>query len=254
MLQDIQRISSREKLVLAGLFLSKYDSIGLKQLGFESFQEAFNVIGYSLGSRPASIKNYRDEFDPLFPNKRQGWHRRPRREYCMEIYKKFKNLDLETFTSLVKSFTGYDESEWSQVLEKEEKPDGQAQFAKRLITGLAAEQYFEAVQPGLAEFKGYSIENTTRLGCGYDFRLQAGTREDFIAVEVKGLKERTGSLSFTPKEHEVATALKGRFYLFVVKNFREVPFHEIYQNPLSSKLQFARKERVVMQISWLTNV
>jgi len=119
---------------------------------------------------------------------------------------------------------------------------------------LAAEHYFESVQPSLVEFKGYSFENTTRLGCGYDFRLQAGNREDFLAVEVKGMKERTGSLSFTPKEHKVATALAGRFYLFVVKNFQEVPFHEIYQNPLSSELQFARKERVTLQISWLTNV
>jgi hypothetical protein len=254
MLPDIQRIGSREKLILAGLYLSKYDSLGLKQLGFESFQEAFNVIGYGLGSKPASIKNYRDEFDPLFPNKRQGWHKRPRREYCIEIYKKFKDLDLETFTSLVKSFTGYDENEWSQVHEKEEMPDGQSYFAKRLITGLAAEHYFESVQPSLAEFRGYSIENTTRLGCGYDFRLQAGNRKDFLAVEVKGLKERTGSLLFTPKEHKVATALAERFYLFVVKNFQEVPFHEIYQNPLSSELQFARKERVTVQISWLTNV
>jgi hypothetical protein len=253
MLPDIQRISSREKLILAGLYLSKYDSIGLKQLGFESFQEAFNVIGYALGSRPASIKNYRDEFDPLFPNERQGWHKRPRREYCIEIYKKFKDLDLETFSSLVKSFTGYDENEWSQVHEKEEKPDEQSHFAKRLITGLAAEHYFESVQPSLAEFNGHSMENTTRLGCGYDFRLQSGIRKDFVAVEVKGLKGRTGSLSFTPKEHEVAAALAERFYLFVVKNFQEVPFHEIYQNPLSSKLHFARKERVTVQISWLTN-
>jgi hypothetical protein len=36
----------------------------LKELSFESFVEAFNVIGYALGSKPASIKNYRDEFDP----------------------------------------------------------------------------------------------------------------------------------------------------------------------------------------------
>jgi hypothetical protein len=40
-----QRIATREKLILAGLYLSKYDSVGLKKLGFESFKEAFNVIG-----------------------------------------------------------------------------------------------------------------------------------------------------------------------------------------------------------------
>jgi hypothetical protein len=259
MLPDLQRITAREKLILTGLYLSKYDSVALKKLGFENFQEAFNVIGFGLGSRPASIKNYRDEFDPLFPNKRQGWHKRPRREYCIEIYQKYKDLDLQTFTSLVKAFIGYNENdwsqfEWSQLRGEEEEPDGESYFAKRLITGLAAERYFESVQPTLAEFKDYSVENTTQLGCGYDFRLQIGTRKDFLAVEVKGLKDRTGSLSFTPKEHEVATAMAGRFYLFVVKNFREVPFHEIYQDPLSGKIRFAKKERVTVQIAWLANV
>ena len=61
------RFATRDKLMLAGLFLSKYDALGLKKLGFETFAEAFNVIGYALGARPASIKNYRDEFDPFFP-------------------------------------------------------------------------------------------------------------------------------------------------------------------------------------------
>ncbi len=58
--------------MLAGLYLSKFDALGLKRLGFKSFAEAFNVIGYAVGAPPASIKNYRDEFDPLFPNRRKG--------------------------------------------------------------------------------------------------------------------------------------------------------------------------------------
>ena len=89
---------------------------------------------------------------------------------------------------------------------------------------------------------------------GYDFRLRDGTRKDFLAIEVKGLKDKSGSLSLTPKEYDVATALAGRFYLFVVKNFREVPFHEIYQDPLAGRLQFTKKERVVVQIAWATSV
>ena len=46
------------------------------------------------------------------------------------------------------------------------------------------------------------------------------------------MKGRTGSLAFVPKEHQVAKALRKRFFLFVVKNFAESPFHEIYQDPL----------------------
>src|ERR1043166_2602016 len=93
-----ERITAREKCILAGLYLSKYDSLGLKKLGFESFVEAFNVIGYALGSKPASIKNYRDEFDPLFPNRRKGWHKRPRRDHCLKVLKEYRSLDIEAFT------------------------------------------------------------------------------------------------------------------------------------------------------------
>jgi hypothetical protein len=254
MLLDPQKIPTREKLILTGLYLSKYDSAGLRKLGFESFVEAFNVIGYALGQKPASIKNYRDEFDPLFPNKRRGWHKRPTRNYCLKIFTDYKNLDLETFSGLVKSFAGYDESAWSVVQPKAKKPDGESFFAKRLITGLAAERYFECTHPTLAEFKNYAVENTTRLGCGYDFRLHPRVGSDFLAVEVKGLKEKSGSVSLTPKEHEMASALATRFFLFVVKNFREKPYHEVYQNPISSSLKFKRKETVAVQVSWLTAV
>ena len=254
MVLNPQRIPKREQLILAGLYLSKYDSLGLKRLGFESFVEAFNVIGYALGSRPASIKNYRDEFDPLFPNRRKGWHKRPIRDYCLKVFENYKNLDMESFTGLVRSFVGYDENAWSEIQEKEGQDDNQSSFAKRLITGLAAEQYFESVQPSLLEFKDYVVENTTRLGCGYDFRLRTDTHKDFLVVEVKGLKERTGSVSLTPKEYEVATAFGDRFFLFVVKNFHESPFHEVFRNPLSGRLQFSKIERPTVHVSWLASV
>jgi len=254
MVLNPQRIAPREKLILSGLYLSEYDTAGLKKLGFESFGEAFNVIGYALGGKPASIKNYRDEFDPLVSHRRKGWHKRPTRAYCLKVFEEYKRLDFATFTGLVESFVGYDENILSEVKAEGEKDESESFFAKRLITGLAAERYFESIQPCLAQFKGYAVENTTRLGCGYDFRLRTAARRDFLAVEVKGLKERMGSLSLTPKEYGVATKLANRFFLFVVKNFREEPFHEIFQNPLSSRLSFTKKERVMVHVSWSASV
>src|ERR1035437_9928063 len=123
MLLNPQRIAAREKLVLAGLFFSKYDSAGLKKLGFGSFSEAFNVIGYALGAKPASVKNYRDEFDPLFSNPRMGWHKRATRDYCLKVLKQYGDLDLEEFSGLVRSFVGYDENAWSEVRPPEENED-----------------------------------------------------------------------------------------------------------------------------------
>jgi hypothetical protein len=163
-------------------------------------------------------------------------------------------LDIESFTGLVESFVGFDESAASEFQLKKKPGSGQSQFAHRLITGLAAERYFESIQPTLSEFKGCDVQNTTSLGCGYDFRLETEPNEDFLVVEVKGLDGARGTLSLTPKEHEIASELKDRFFLFVVKNFRESPFHEIFRNPLSGSLRFSKKERVMVQVSWLANV
>jgi hypothetical protein len=249
-------ITTRQKLILSGLYLSKYDSLGVKKLGFDSFVEAFNVIGYALGSRPASIKNYRDEFDPLFQtNRRKGWHKRPTRDYCRAVFEEYKSLDFESFTGLVRSFFGFDENLLSEIVPAEQQNDGSSSFAQRLITGVAAEQYFETVHAGLPEFKDHLLENTTRFGCGYDFRLrQQLDCKDFLAVEVKGLKGQNGTLSLTPKEYDVASSLRGRFFLFVVRNFRESPSHVVFQDPVSSGLQFRKAERVTIQVSWLTTI
>lgn len=81
MILNPSRIKIREKLILTGIYLSKYGDLGLKKLGFRTYAEAYNVVGYALGSRPSSIKNYRDEFDPIFPNSRKGWHKRETRQY-----------------------------------------------------------------------------------------------------------------------------------------------------------------------------
>jgi Domain of unknown function (DUF3883) len=248
-------IPTREKLILVGLYLSKYDQLGLETLGFDSFLEAYNVIGFALGSKPASIKNYRDEFDPLFPNQRKGWHKRGIRDYCLAIFHRYNELEFKSFTDLVRSFFGYDENLNSSITITEKQDELGSSFAQRLITGLAAEHYFESVWAELPEFKGYLMENTTRLGCGYDFRLRTESHDkDFLAVEVKGLKEQTGSLSMTPKEYDLASVLRSRFFLFVVRNFREMPSHEIFRNPLAGSLHFKKVERVTVQVSWLTRI
>jgi hypothetical protein len=185
----------------------------------------------------------------LFPNPRKGWHRRPLREYCRKVYEEYGDLDFETFTDLVKSFSGSPQS----FIEGPEASG--SVFAKRLITGLAAESYFEAVRETLGPFKDRVLENTTRFGCGYDFRLWPATRRsEFVAVEVKGLREPAGNISLTAREYDAANSLRQRFFLFVVRNFQEKPFHTIYADPLQGELLFRETKRTVVQITWNASV
>jgi len=254
MILNPDRIATREKLILTGIYLSKFDSAGLKKLGFRTYAEAYNVVGYALGSRPGSIKNYRDEFDPILSKSRMGWHKREIRKYCKKVLDEYEHLDIESFTGLIKSFVGYDENSLSAVQTKDIREERRSGFANRLITGLAAERYFESVHSTLPEFEGCVIENTTQLGCGYDFKLSRKKKEDFLAVEVKGMREKAGSVSLTPLEYQIANEMQNRFYLFVVKNFQKTPYHEHFLNPMAGKLQFTRTERVLIQVSWLTRV
>ena len=106
----------------------------------------------------------------------------------------------------------------------------------------------------LTEFAGHEIEDTTQLGCGYDFRLHPPLSSAFLAVEVKGLAEKSGSVGLTAKEWRVATDLRSRFFLFVVKNFRDRPSHTIHCDPVAGPLAFERRERLVVQVIWSAQV
>jgi aromatic ring-cleaving dioxygenase len=245
----MQELAQREKTILAGLFLSKFDTRGLDRLGFENFTEAFNAIGISLGVRPASVKNYRDEFDPAFPNRRQGWHKRAMRPHCRRIYETFKDLDMRQFSTLLKRMV-YENGELDVLVEDvAREEDRESSFARRLITGQAAERYFREHYSQVDVFRDYALEDTTNAGCGFDFKLYADDKE-FLAVEVKGLSQASGPISLTNKEYLAAKVLKKRYFLFVVRNFRDIPFHDFFANPLSGPLAFKRLESTITQISW----
>jgi hypothetical protein len=55
----------------------------------------------------------------------------------------------------------------------------------------------------------------------------------------------------TEKEHRVAEAMKELYCLFVVRNFKSIPEHQLYFDPLhSNALLFQRHEREVIQVSY----
>jgi len=85
-----------------------------------------------------------------------------------------------------------------------------------------------------------------------DFRLSRQGTRDFLAVEVKGIREKAGSVLLTRKNTKPQPNCQNNFYLFVVKNFQKEPYHELFLNPIAGKLQFTRTERVLVQVSWLT--
>lgn len=243
--------SIRDKAILIGLYLSKYDKKGIEVLGFSGFTEAFNTLGLSIGAKPASLKNYRDEFDPLFPNERMGWHNRPIRDYCKVFYDEFSGLDFKTFNKLIKSFVLKD-FDVEEIVERVEKKDKTETVAKRLVTGKTAEEYFKKNYRNVSDFNQFKLKDTTNLACGFDFKLSNNSY--FYCVEVKGLSGSSGSVSLTEKEFNIAKTYTNQFCLFVVLNFTEKPYHKYIYDPLNSQLKFKKIERQVIQINYTTTI
>lgn len=234
--------------MLVGMYLSKYDKQALEILGFESFTEAFNVIGLAINAKPLSIRNYRDEFDPVFPNERKGWHNRPMFRTRKEMLEQYKDLDLGAFTEIVKQII-YKNPDIDLIEDKIAEQEKQNTFAKRLLTGQAAEQYFKDNYKSIEFFEGGVLEETTKQGCGFDFKLNFEKR--FFAVEVKGLAQDRGRVGLTSKEYQTAVYLRENYFIFLVKNFIETPDHNIFRNPIfANELDFTKQERMVKQISW----
>jgi hypothetical protein len=250
----MKSFSQRERLMMAGLFLSKFDREGLKCLGFSNFSEAYNAMGYALGGKPTSIKNYMQEFDPLFPNSRQGWHKRPMRDHCREAYERFSQLSLPEFYRLLSpllltSVTLLPDGMEELAALNEDNLENET-FSKRLITGAAAEGFFESSFPKLVDFTGHILTNVTRFGCGFDFRVQPASNGLFLAVEVKGIAGSQGEIRMTQKEHMVADLLRDRYYLCVVRNFIERPVLSLFRNPLEHGLEFVCREQQRTTLSW----
>lgn len=248
MLRDFTTLDKRDKAILIGLFLSRFDRQALDSFGFSGFRQAYNVLGLAIGYIPKSIQNYRDEFDPYFPNIRKGWRNRELRDYCKKYMDATQDFSFEEFYYLIKSFVDDDIVNDNDIV-KERKKTNRGFLANRLITGRAAEEYFMMNYQSIDLFHNYDLINTTQMGCGFDFKLS--NNQNRYYVEVKGINDKTGNILMTEKEYSVANDLRSLYCLFVVSNFREKPEHKMFFDPLFiSQLQFTKQEQIITRISY----
>lgn len=246
-----------KKMMLAGLFLSKFDRAGYTALGYKNFSEAYRGLAAVVGGPWRAIKQYRDEFDPVFSNDRKGWHKRkmlPSRKLFLDEYGK---LDLDEFAQLVQMQFEQDgdiDLDINRaVCQAAIGASNESSFAARILTGKGAENYFEEHYAEYPRFSVCSIKRTTDLGCGFDFKLTP-PEEAFLGVEVKGLKKRRGQIQLTEKEFKMAGKLERRFYLYIVTNFSAEPVPVVIENPLNSGVAFECKTSNIESKVWTANV
>ncbi|QHL88235.1 DUF3883 domain-containing protein [Nibribacter ruber] len=237
--------------LIVAYYLARFDRYGLEMLGFISFNNAFVEVAERLGVRKNYVKLRRDEFDFVFPW-RQGW-KRPMDKQILHVIEMFSDLDEPAVRNIVLKILENQEYQKSEELsimlqvlqDNDSKHTGN--FILRAPTGRKAEEYFiKYFHDNHMPVNGF-LKDTRDLGCGYDFEISNVDQTTFI--EVKGLSEDAGGVTFTNKEWNTALASGKAYYLVLVKNLNEDPEILFIQNP-AFKLKAKQTFYATLQVQW----
>lgn len=225
--------------LIVAYFLSKYDKRAYEGLGYSSWSAASKEISSVLDVNPNTLKNMRDEFDPLHDNKRAGWYQRPLRPSRVKVVEAFQDMEEEELRDFVIGVITNQEFALSvdvtAVIEPIARIDkmrkGNTVYIIRGPTGRKAEDAFINYHLLTGNPMQGNLRDVRDHGCGYDFQIVNSKQS--AMVEVKGLDGRSGGISFTSKEWEVAQKAGDSYYLAIVRNLSDAPNIEIVQNPAS---------------------
>jgi hypothetical protein len=241
-----------KKALICAFFLSKFNRSGLPRLGCSTFNEAFARIGKQLGVNPNTVKNMRDEFDPIF-GERKGWHQRPLRPSRKNLYDMFESMDIDEIMVFVRNCldNNLKSAQRNSFLDSTLNALEGNQGSKRAVssqmeTGKKAERVFVRMFEKLKPGEG-PLEDKTDSGCGYDFHT--GTPSKRAYYEVKGSKASSGSVRFTEKEWNTAHREKKRYNLVHITNVNKSPKIRFINNP--SRYQCKPLTTIVSQVYYM---
>ncbi|MEP5943062.1 MAG: hypothetical protein ABJ356_00800, partial [Balneola sp.] len=176
-------------------YLSRFDLDAYNSLGYKNRNKAHKMLGNILGVKPATLKNMRDEFDPIH-GFRAGWYQRPMSPTRVRVVEALEDLNqeevFEIVTSIIKEIANEQNDELkllSNIIPDKEKGDINREFTTRGITGKKAEEFFQKNFDKLAQEYPGKLIDTRENGTGYDFIIDG---ENKYYVEVKGLAKEKG--------------------------------------------------------------
>ena len=108
--------------LIVAFYLSKFDVLAYESLGFGGSVSTHKTIGDILDVKANTIKNMRDEFDPLHDNPRKGWHQRELTGSREEVAKQYKNYTEKELLALVQKTlrpSSYDQKIFNDIEEDE---------------------------------------------------------------------------------------------------------------------------------------
>lgn len=240
--------------VIVSFYLSKYNQEGLKNIGFNSFNEAFEKTADLLGVKKNYVKLRRDEFDPVYPW-RQGWKRAMDKIIIrtIEILDELEEPDVRDIVSNILYNSSYrsgdDLTDIVNLIKN--TSDGKVEpgkFILRCPTGKAAEDFFYNYYTQNKIPINGTLVDCRDLGCGYDYKIvDVNSNETYI--EVKGISDFSGGILFTDKEWKVANKQKSKYFLCIVRNINDKAELELINNP-AQFIKPTKNIRTTIQINW----
>jgi hypothetical protein len=238
-------------------YLAKFNKEAYLNLGFGNQGETHKKIGSVLDIKPATVKNWRDEFDPLFGH-RAGWHQRDLSISRVRVLEAIGDLDEPSLRSIVQDILTPDmpvelSEELRQLISIIPEETGKRQnnkYVPRNITGRKAEEIFiEWFKSGQEDIpQGKNFVDMRDYGCGYDFQIIVSEKQIY-GIEVKGISEVEGGILLTGKEWETAGKMKKDYYLVFVSNIYKNPTITVINNPYE-KISPKRNLQTVIQLNW----
>jgi hypothetical protein len=218
--------------LIVGYAMSRLDRVYLTARGLTSWKAAFADAASSLDVRPASIKNLRDEFDPVHGNSREGWKDRPMRPNRQRVMGQLCDISDDALLDMVDRILARDAETVDEFVVPLSKPVARMHnVAERLRTGRLAEQFFLDHSQAIAGLAKTSILDHRELLRGYDFGVQ---RHAEVAIEVKGLKQKRGGILFTDREWAEARVRQRDYWLVIVGNMEATPVARVIRDPAAT--------------------
>ncbi|MBC8550604.1 MAG: DUF3883 domain-containing protein [Candidatus Brocadiales bacterium] len=241
--------------LIVAYYLSKFDKVAYEELGFNSLTTTHVEIGRLLGVNPNSVKNMRDEFDPLHENPRAGWYQRqlrPSRAKVVEAFQDLSRLEMRDIVLEIITNPDFKNSDdfddiVAPIINRGGNKKGKSLFISRGPTGRKAEEYFQKYHKKYGVPKPGILKDTRDDGCGYDFSI--GEEAEAVQVEVKGLDGESGGISFTSKEWDIARKNRDSYYLVIVRNVSTKPEVQIIRDPYKV-LSPKKSIFITTQIRW----
>lgn len=236
--------------IIVAYAMSRLNEVFLARFRFKSWRAAFAATGAALDVPPTSMKNLRDEFDPLH-GFRKGWHKRPLRNNRQRVLAEFCDISDDALLEVVDGLLRKDAETSAAVVEPLAFATARIEdVAKRLRTGRLAEEYFLAHSRKICGIKPGDLVDRRDEAAGFDFGVAT---QPELAIEVKGLRKAKGDILFTDREWRTARARREAFWLVVVGGLDDAPLARIWKDPCKALSPTSQAVRS-LAVTWRASV